>query len=118
MVYFSLDYLTRHYKCRDHSEVFKQKLIDCNDDIVGMVSVDRSMWLPFQTTDDQIWYVFKVNRRFNDDRHPYELQLFGYDDGYCYKCLESLDQFYQWINTYKLRDFTFDDVKSHIDEIV
>lgn len=117
MFQLTAGYLEKNYKFTDHNPRFIMDVFSTrNCEIVGIVSVDHTMWNPFETTDNQQWYVFKV-RRQGIREYPYVVVLFGYDDGYCFKNLKSIDQFYQWIEIFETRDFTNEDVQKYIDEI-
>ena len=117
MFRLTADYLRDNYKFTDHDPAFVASVFSTRtNEIVGIVSVDNSVSNPFETTDDQLWYVFKVKRQDNV-QYPFVVVLFGYDDGYCYKNLESIDDFYQWISRFEFKDFTIDDVNKYIDDI-
>ena len=117
MIHLTTDYLEQNYKFTDHDPAFISSVFDHTNCVIsGLVSVNDTMWTPFESTDNQQWYVFKVKQQ-DDDRHPYVVVLFGYDDGYCYKNLKSLDEFYQWIKIFEFRDFTHDDVETYIDDV-
>ena len=106
----------------EHPKQLAKQYENC---LVGYVSIDTN-WNDdgFTDNDGCMYYVFVLNdygENFKDCNHDhrYAVHMFGAQEGDVYiRRFHTIEQFYQWIQLYEFRDFTAQDMKDYVDDIV
>lgn len=118
MIHMSADYLRDNHVETDWDPMFlPRETAQQPGEIKAIITVNDQFWDAFETKDGNRWYIVTVKHDPVDKRHPYYVSMFGYDDGILIKYLKTVDEFYQWIQQYEFRDFTYNDVRQYIDEV-